>query len=1077
MFLQDAYMAPDAGETYATIDAATLCARSAITLVGGAVDFWNITSPTDFNIANGEDGYAEKIAITPATIKTHVDQAISQQEQNHAIAGENIRTDWVPMFTYDFHADCDLSRLPEQKKEWVCCGRINSNGGLEFRFVPRDSVSELNAGKDTCLTSYAIGLHNDVEYGSKELNGNAFLQLASIEESENYMLTADNKLRTTTNPMLLGVLSNAQAMSCVENANSAVTNASDVADCFTVHVLTPAASTTISHEEYNNSHCAAVQTITSSAKLGFIYTVWGTIKRNVLYMVSLKLPIPGGNSYLVRGSVRSGVGNAYTPYWYRLKPLHSMQTTDYNERLRLHTLPLTLADCAILNGETASDTITAVRKFFREDYATTNVDSQLTIYDVSYEGFNVEAYLEEYGVAEDIEEDISLATAFTPYDYWSGMKPLKGCEIRDNWYGDLDYRRVLVSDSGVFETTKGDLIFSANDTAAYFRNIFDEASEGYSGFLCTDTAKFILGNAAGDTSGLLQAMLNFPTQEPREPSVYCFMGTRTLCTNPNSCATAYNNGPISDAPDCGGPFIHFRVGTPKYSCIQKVYDPNNPGICIGCNGYNTTTLAIKNLWDHFGLKDNSIPATCGNNTGGSVPPLEYTQGSRPLAVGGTMVGGVGFIYATVKQKGDVTYCRFDNKYDFKAWNSFFTDIGTDLSSCLFARFDTAPRGDLTCSGGDYTALNYNEYVYNTGYTDSGIVELCTGYYHELHEPLTINGRITYPVEVFIHREDANGYVTQYKVVVSGSYMSALYNSSSARKLQFKTQATVYGIMDGFEWGYLNFSNFIIPTPTLGFQGFDLKTSAIVDLASTSSPESLYYDVDTIFNITGITLDASAIPALHILRGDASLHTITCSKNKDLFEASRNGVTGAQYCLVLENSLLSAMPTLYFSDQEFIIDPCDGGVHMTESGPEFKIRTSSALGTNNIEYYKQSKHRYVTAPEWVYIGIHTSGMLHLLLERKLHIQANLQVTRASGVQELHLATAAVHFNNYNAGYALTDFATNSRLTYVTVTSADALLSERLARSYTYLYSDILIYDNRTESAVRELVHYAPTFTPI
>ena len=322
--------------------------------ISGAMELSTITTTNYWQLPTAKN-FQKASCNTP--FSTYIKARTEELESAYATAIpalECASSEWAHMFDYEFHNACPFKW--KDKKVWHCMGRFNEAGMLQFAFMhtlPPD---------DKGCTQYSLG-DGDCNFLNKDIEGTTLL-LADQDAAKSFMLDSKGKLKKALNPVLLGVISNEQPVTCIENANSAVNGITTfINDKVNVRRdLIPklfssnwniSGGATMTWEEVHRVANPAIQQVATTSMLGFIYTIWGTIYRNVLYMCAVKLPLPGSGTYLVKGTY------AGSPAWYRLRTAPGDLITDTNPYLpgdEKDTPAITAADLCVIDGIDKTET-------------------------------------------------------------------------------------------------------------------------------------------------------------------------------------------------------------------------------------------------------------------------------------------------------------------------------------------------------------------------------------------------------------------------------------------------------------------------------------------------------------------------------------------------------------------------------------------------------------------------------------------------------------------------------------------------------------------------------------------------
>lgn len=727
--------------------------ETAFELVDKTIPFWKLTDVREFAKADCNTSFSSLITqITDRLTSPYItgvpglvapDTDINPDNGGivEPTSGSCRSSEWVNMFDYEFHNACPFKW--QGKKVWHCMGRLNEDGLLQFAFM-----HEFPANDSGC-TGYALsnsGVHGEYVALGKDVDGLSLL-LANKEESQSFMLDKDGKLKKAVNPVLLGVISNEQPVTCIENANNSVNGCTlldsqgnvvvDRASIPRLFTSEWSIAGSATWEEFIEISNPAVQMVTTTSMLGFVYTIWGTIYKNVLYMVALKLPLPGSASYLVKGTYQ---GN---PTWYRLQTGTDDLITDINEAMpasQQQQPAITAADLCVIDGIDKTETFELLSALGLVDIDRFEpVDNLAQFAPLIYKTFNVERYMEFYGSDEPLEDEIQLATVSTDSPYDQGLKL--------DWQGDILMNTSLIGNAGFLsvKTDNGyaDLPLSYYSPKSISYKYCSGAQSDPSGDMTQMASLYNAGEevsamnmllftysglfSVGDPADELQVIPEMITgvahlisgaKQPsyipggffKRPSTPCLMGANELCTNSADCSAAYADGQIQQQ-QCGGPFDKYRIGNPKAIGKNPIFDSDGKFLMFA--DIENASSQILTQWPNSGLLYTG--GACGLDPAMQptiVPQLEYINGSRPLLVGGSIVGGVNYICASVQKIGINYSILFYQGQAYNGWNSFYARIDEDLTGVVASKADPTVRGDLGLAPKDGNfALEFNNYVY------------------------------------------------------------------------------------------------------------------------------------------------------------------------------------------------------------------------------------------------------------------------------------------------------------------------------------------------------------------------------
>lgn len=795
---QDVYTLPDPVSVWpGGVDGMSSYISRAVELTTAtATDYWQLPTAKDFQKSS---------CNTPFSI--YIRTKTEELESEYATAMPTLEcaaSEWAHMFDYEFHNACPFKW--KDKKVWHCMGRLNEAGMLQFAFMhalPTD---------DKGCTQYSLG-DGDCNFLNKDIEGTTLL-LADQDVAKNFMLDSKGKLKKALNPVLLGVISNEQPVTCIENANSAVNG---ITTFFNDKVnvqrgLIPklfasnwnvAGGAMMTWEEVHRVKNPAIQQVATTSMLGFIYTIWGTIYRNVLYMCALKLPLPGSGTYLVKGTY------AGAPAWYRLRTAPGDLITDTNPYLPgddKDTPAITAADLCVIDGVDKTETfreLEALGLIQEDSEQQVDDDGHVYFYPITYTNFNVEKFLEWYGSDEDLEDNITLATLDPASGYDDGMKL--------NWQGDILMNTSLTGDAGYLGCLVSD---SDNEDEEKYQDLAlsyytpktvkykycalagepDIEIDAMNMLLFTYSGLFPVGDPAGELTELADGAITAVgylctgTKKPeylvggffKNPSIPCLMGANEFCCGSVNCSEAYNNG-SKQQQQCGGPFAEYQIGNHKVECDDYIFDCN--GNFVYCGNLASTATTIETKWDQPGLMHAS-PA-CSTNVATQphkTPQQIYMAGSRPSMVGGSIMGGVNYLCGSVKKIGSVYKILFYQGQAYNGWNSFYAKLGQDMTGVVASEYDPTVRGDLAANApeianGKTEAMLYNDFAYSLQAPpvyrwDKAIV----GFYPTY--ALSESAGDGDGVNVYVHSLDECERPDIYRIEVTGSAMKYLYDQAS-----------------------------------------------------------------------------------------------------------------------------------------------------------------------------------------------------------------------------------------------------------------------------------------------------------
>lgn len=809
---QDPYLTPDPISAWPNgVNEFASYVSGAIELTSGG-DFWTKPDAVSFQKSNCNLPFSQLIKEKTADLESEYVTGMT------ALIYPCAASEWTHMFDYEFHAACPYKW--KDKKIWHCMGRRNEDGNLQFAFMH-------TLPNDNGCTSYSLG-DGECNFINKDIDGLS-LMLGDKDTARSFMLDAQGKLKKSVNPILLGVISNSQPVSCIENANRYLTGVTSVSSDGRITKI-PSAIAQAFADGSNNGYTwatwdemvkvanPAVQLISTTTMLGFIYTIWGTIIKNVLYMVALKLPIPGTGSYLAKGTYMGD------PYWYRLQTASGDNYLDYNEALGQATPAITAADLCSLSDTDRTPTYAALRdlELIDLDYAEDIDDTgQAWFLPVTYEKFNVEKFLEAYGSDEDSDIEISLATTGVHASYSDGLKL--------NWQGDILMETTLIGDAGYITCKtqeRDEASFFEDEYAALALSYYSSKAVKYhtcvsdptpiveepgqiNMLLFTYSGLFTVGDAEGELNRNVTAggavtgvaYLYTGTTQPdyieggffKKPSIRCLMGANEFCCGSADCSGAYADGNL-DIQQCGGPFSTYKIGNPKAICDEYYFHCD--GTFRYCLSFNNAADQISAKWDQVGLSKEKPacdldPATQPNLSA----PLHYYAGSRPVLAGGSIMGGVDYICAEVKKIGTAYKIQFKQGQAYNGWSAFYARIDRDLTGVVVSEYDSTLRGSLELAPASNEALDYNDFAYTppeppTFDWSTAIIGFAPNM--EVSGPY---GSGEPGVRVYVHSVDRCNFPEVYKIVVESSKMYQLYGHVDLdRKLH--ADLTSYGFSRG-----------------------------------------------------------------------------------------------------------------------------------------------------------------------------------------------------------------------------------------------------------------------------------------
>lgn len=797
---QDAYTLPDPVSVWpGGVDDMSSYISGAMELSSlSDTSYWQLPTAKDFKKASCNTPFSVYIRTKTEELTSEYATAMPELECS--------ASEWSHMFDYEFHNACPFKW--KDKKIWHCMGRFNEDGMLQFAFMHTLPT------EDKGCTQYSLG-DGDCNFMNKDIEGTT-LMLADQDVAKSFMLDSRGKLKKALNPVLLGVISNEQPVTCIENANSTING---ITTFFNDKVnvqreLIPklfasdwsvAGGDTMTWEEVHIVTNPAIQQVATTSMLGFIYTIWGTIYRNVLYMCALKLPVPGTGSYLVKGTFEGATA------WYRLQTAAGDLITDINPNMPGDTKDqpaITAADLCVVDGIDKTETLKALENLgLIQEGSEQQVDEEghVYFYPVTYTNFNVEKFLEWYGSDEDVEDTITLATVNPESGYDDGMKL--------NWQGDILMNTSLTGDAGYFnclvspstieeEAKYQDLALSYYSPKTVMYKYCALAGEpdieidAMNMLLFTYSGLFPVGDPAGELTeiadGAMTAVgyLCTGTKKPeyltggffKNPSIPCLMGANEFCCGSVDCSEAYNDG-SKQQQQCGGPFAKYQIGNHKVECDDYIFDCN--GNFVYCGNLASTATTIETKWDQPGLMHASPACSANVDTQpNKTPQQKYMVGSRPSMVGGSIMGGVNYICGSVKKIGAAYKILFYQGQAYNGWNSFYAKLGQDMTGVVASEYDPTVRGDLAAgapelANGKTEAMLYNDFAYELQEPpvyrwDKAIV----GFYPTDALTYSTGEGDGNGVNVYIHSLDECDRPDIYRIEVTGSAMKYLYDQVS-----------------------------------------------------------------------------------------------------------------------------------------------------------------------------------------------------------------------------------------------------------------------------------------------------------
>lgn len=798
---QDAYTLPETESPWRDINEFSNYISGSMELSAtSAQDYWQLPKAKDFQKNDCNTAFSALIRKKTQDLESGYTTGIPTLE---CAASE-----WTKMFTYEFHNACQFKW--KGIKTWHCMGRFNENGMLQFAFMHDFPV------KDDGCTQYSLGT-GDCNLLNKDIDGTSML-LADAEISTEFMLDSKGKLKKALNPVLIGVITNEQPTTCIENANQSIkgitmetqngvwANKALIPGLFTSE-WSAVGGPTVTWEDLHRRMNPAIQQVATTSMLGFIYTIWGTIYKNTMYMVAMKLPLPGTGSYLVKGTYDG------TPTWYRLQTAKGDLHKDINPYLpgeNKETPAITAADLCVIDDVDKTETFKQLEALgLIEEGSEVVIDpddgGHLKFYPVRYTNFNVEKFLEWYGSDEELEDNITLATIDSTSGYTDGMKL--------NWQGDIFMNTMLTGDAGylpcivnndddVEEYTDMALSYYTPKTRRYKycpgEVVPDPETEAMNMLLFTYSGTFPVGDPAGELTELADgaltavAYLCTGTKQPEftiggffnKPSIPCLMGANQICCNMVDCSESYNDG-AKVLQQCGGPFKEYQIGNHKLECDDYRFDCN--GQFLYCGHMKTTESKIRTKWVQPGLLHAGGACTLDKaKQPYETPYLKYTVGSRPLMVGGSIMGGVNYICANVRKIGSAYSILFAQGHAYNGWNSFYGHLGDDLTNVVAAEYDPNVRGDLAAGapdiGNDKTeAMLYNDFAYTLKAPPTYNWEDAIVGFYPLDAytagNMSESAHKYYGVNVYIHKLDECERPDLYRIEVTGSAMKWLYDKA------------------------------------------------------------------------------------------------------------------------------------------------------------------------------------------------------------------------------------------------------------------------------------------------------------
>lgn len=959
---QDVYITPAPESPWGDINAFSNYISESVVLIGDMQEqFWQLPTAKNFQKTSCNSAFS-------ALIKTRTSELESQYATGIPTL-ECSASEWTTMFEYEFHNACQYKW--KGIKKWYCMGRFNENGMLQFAFM-----HELPANDAGC-TSYGLG-DLDCNFMNKDIAGTSML-LADAEASRHIMLDSRGRLKKALNPVLLGVISNEQPITCIENANETVRGITRSGqDKIEVdHAAIPGLFSSrwsvvggpaYDWEALNLSANPAIQQVATTSMLGFIYTIWGAMYRNTLYMTAIKLPIPGTGSFVVKGTYDG------QPTWYRLQTAPGDLYTDINPYLPGEdkaTPGITAADLCVIDGMDKTETLKALEDFgFIEEGSEIVIDPDdgglLTFYPVRYTNFNVEKFLDWYGSDEEIEDSITLATIDSKSPYSDGMKL--------NWQGDIFMNTCLTGQAGYFNC----LVEDSNDedkkqysdiALSYYSpkstrykycalsTELDPETEAMNMLLFTYSGLFPVGDPAGELTELADGAVTAVgylctgTKEPEytiggmfnKPSIPCLMGANQFCCDSGDCSEAYNDGDFT-LQQCGGPFTAFRIGNHKLECSDYRFDCE--GNFIYCGQMESTATKIRTKWGQPGLMHEG--GACSADKAQQpykTPYLQYMVGSRPILAGGSIMGGVNYICANIRKIGNAYSILFAQGQAYNGWNSFYANIGTDITNVVAAKYDPTVRGDLAGDApsiykGKTEAMLYNDFAYTLQAPPVYVWEdAIVGFYpaQGINE-MAGDGD---GVNVYIHKLDECDRPELYRIEVTASAMKWLASDVELLPAPgIHMHAYSYGFIKRLGKGSVtpNAGNYNATSMHMaGYWGTRIGTSTTIEHSMVLSGKDLSRQ-DRQWQATDIDIHH------HIMSGIYTLEALP-------------------------------IPVENFEDQEFIVSARAKTFHGVCSC--FSLREDSGLKparSLDIRYKTRTGRKVtVTSSCWYYLALHRKGL--------------------------------------------------------------------------------------------------------
>lgn len=997
-FKQDAYTLPEPVSPWEQLEYMTAYTLQSTTLKDAGSSFWTVPNASSLQKSDCNKPFSTMVKEKTAELESLYATGMPTLECSDS--------EWVNMFEYEFHNACPYKW--KGIKKWYCMGRRNEEGRLQFAFMHTPPVT------NGC-TSYNLG-DSECNHLNKDIDGISLL-LADSDESKSFMLDSKGYLKKAVNPVLLGVISNDQPVTCIENANADIEGITFMSFDGKITVSKESIPGLFSgkwgaigdkdRDDWEHTNLVAnpaIQQAVTTTMLGFVYTIWGTIYKNVLYMVALKLPIPGTGSFLARGTYEG----QHT--WYRLQTAKGDLYKDRNPYLPgsdKNTPAITAADLCVINGVDKTETFKRLEALGLVDddkgVVIDGDDGGLAVfYPLCYTTLNVKKFLEWYGSDAELEETISLATVGDGY----------AAGLKTNWQGDIIMNNSLVGRAGYLNCLVKDaareenkvyedmalsfydsasikykycsLTTDTDDAEADARNapLYPSASDNINMLLFTYSGSFTTGDPAdnlifmGDHVVTAVAYLfngpKYPSYEIggffRYPSVPCMMGANEFCCSGGTlCADAYSNGERL-VQQCGGPFEKYQIGNPKVYCDEYRFGCH--GEFLYCAHFKATDEIVAAQWGGPGLIH--VGSACGTEQPTKVPYLQYKYGSRPVLVGGSLMGGVNYIFANIKKIGPSYSILISQGHAYNGWNSFYANIGEDITNMVAAEYDPSIRGDLAAFApeirdGKTEAMFYNDFAYELPaepvYSwEDAIVGFCpvperTGYNAE--EMVYVHGDGN-GLSVYIHSVDECGRPASYCVEVTGSAMQNLYST---------TMATDYP-------NNLTHSN----TLTMGF---------IQGSADPQSGGKYHYLATTIeafdFDSTVPASTGISCISLHITnhRSNERITLTDFYPNEDPKQLSLSGIRSLEHYIPIENYetqriILSAKAKTFQG-----VDEC------------FILREETGLNPAKTKLLRMDDEYGIPTPVkttcWYYLDIHKPGFIRCMKAQRDIVQNELKIT--------------------------------------------------------------------------------------